>query len=444
MTTKDCKDLVELRDQQNENYARALVVAQSLVYPEKFKPLRYAGPTGYEPTAASVVSTTHSVQITDKIMYALTRDPLCNFAVVAGTETFYQGKPFFIGPGTYAGDGAHPITPVLMPQRFTGGLPNQAIKHARIGFPGYGGHMMFMHSQAKLTIDLVDGETLPAGARIELVSYAANAIGYEFHNPFDVRSFSVTISKNAYYAIRFHGALATTLRFNPVVVEEPDTHWAHYTIPGLTNFAPTIDNIRIVSSSITLTNTTTQLAKGGTAYSAIVRNNLPLGDITADQIKFMAARQHTGYTGQAYDGMHAFLKPDGSQECFDWNQMSFANDFAPIPAPMRFDCTYTVFLLEMPATFQLPTTMLMTLHSGIEFTSPFDWYDMEYSDVTHQQFMDGFAMVRDMYPLTENPTHFKEFANRLWRGIQHTFSWMWEHRKAVIAAAEIIAPLVAV
>jgi len=217
----------------------------------------------------------------------------------------------------------------------------------------------------------------------------------------------VNVTASGYYNLRIGfstaqpgGAIITGCDFTGL------STWGHRSLPNLENNIYSAENIRIISSSIMMTNKAAPLYREGKVSAVQVPRNIDWETLGLDLTMIQSMQGAT--TMEFKNGVYAFIKPTQPED-FDFKQYLDVHDVVGLVDsyyPLDNESSYIGIYADVSVASGRDS--YMTVCSGIEYQTEDTWRVLSQSKFTNQDIQLGMQEIKDLAYVYENETHWSQ------------------------------------
>lgn len=267
---------------------------------------------------------------------------------------------------------------------------------------------------------------------------------------------SVTVNCDS---LNYSGYFSIDLSFNDALLQTPiqlsqlqlkmNTVYAysHVVYTSQQDKALMIDNLRVNGSSMLLSNTTTDISKGGTVYAVQSPGERPWNTWLTSEAVIAGANTQSRTVQPWNKGLYCYVKPQGAQplRLETAYPKTYSNDTV-LPAFPNFrpfaDRGYVVALISPPVqlttTPQYPTAQVTaTFCRAIEFSTTDQFFNVKTSEVASSYFNSYADLIRTAPQFFENPIHLATIGRLLTGAVQKVIEWAPRVANAVLGTGRV-------
>lgn len=237
-----------------------------------------------------------------------------------------------------------------------------------------------------------------------------------------------------YYSLRLKNDSNSdegTIVLSNITYQVTSSCFRHLACPSLAPVIGSIKGIRVLGHSIKLTNTSSQLNRGGQIIARQTPGGTNWQTYISNDVYTHLSQQSDAIALEAKDGMYGFLKISDSDD-LDLCQYHVINSESTLVDskwPIDNPKALVVMVVKVPS--QDSASFQMTERMVLEYQTDNLFFDTDVASLPVNLYTSAIALTRDVPQFYENPLHFGE----IWNKIQNFVS------KAVDGVAKY-APLI--
>lgn len=256
----------------------------------------------------------------------------------------------------------------------------------------------------------------------------ANPVGSPVHITTLTTTTILTASSPGYYGVAgVTAAAAVTWTWAVDLVVSIGDCFSHIAVPNAQTHPTYLSNVRLLSSSMLLSNVASTLNKEGTIYGAVISDGTPFYTHTTPS-DLTAKADH--FAGRATQGLYTWLRPGGVG--------TFSYRKAMTVDPTTGAITDTTFSLDDGSSYQVAVVFTIgtssTTYPGLDFLTAFafslefktddQWVEVDFPTLTAEAATCSLEVALRAKSFSENPLHLADiraFASRAGRFLrQHS------------------------
>lgn len=213
------------------------------------------------------------------------------------------------------------------------------------------------------------------------------------------------VANIGYYGFKVDtGAVATTYSLK-LIVKSGDV-LSHVSVPGAQEHAIYFRSVRLLASSMLLTNVASQLNVEGSIYGGLVTDGSVFHTFNTPKVLTESLTDY--YDGPNGKGLYSWLKP--TVNAFNYRQCLWTTNGSVTNSCFSLDDGSGFQVAIIKSIGQTPTSypaldFLLTFHYALEFHSDDPWRELEYSPYDPLDAVRVQAVACRMATFTHNPIH---------------------------------------
>lgn len=247
------------------------------------------------------------------------------------------------------------------------------------------------------------------------VGTQANMVGLPVHiNALAIGANLFTATDVGYYGVScVTNAAAVTWDHSFYLEVAVGDCFSHIAVPNAMAHAPYFQSIRLLASSLLVSNVSSTLNIQGSIYGAVISDSTPFYNHTLSSDLTM---KQDHFSGRAAKGLYTWLRP-GGDNVFAYRHAMETNPVSGVVSDTTFSLddgsSYQVALVATTGSGAPPTVFpgldfLVAFCFVLEFKSDDQWVELEYPTITTSEAQASLEVALRAFTFAENPLHMSD------------------------------------